>query len=286
MNRAISPQVERDKVEQWHDSGEIGSHIPDEIARMQDFYAFADEEKCFFADNPQPFTRKVLAFSDDKGQKYYVEANIFNSALFSSSNDTGIHHMPVWVYDFIKMWSPAQFSISIMHHSPEWFWPEEKVRLQEEIYNRSNLVFYGHEHYESVKRTILNNGKLTFVQAGGAWWELEDQFKNSSYYIGSFDTETRKYQQYCFAWNSNRAFYEHKDFVEEILPNKYVGSAELTPTADYIKNILAEAKLNVCSDFTKYFVFPTLQPIETGEYDIDGELENEEELEVVPIEEK
>ena len=62
------------------------------------------------------------------------------------------------------------------------------------------------------------------------------------------------------------------------MPNKYVGSAELTPKADYIKNILPETKLNVCSDFTKYFVFPTLQPIESGEYDIDGELESEEEL--------
>jgi len=278
MNRAISPQVERDKVEQWYNSGKIRSHIPDEIARMQDFYAFADNEKCYFVNNPQPFTRKVLAFLNNEGNKYYIEANIFNSALFSSDNDTGIHHMPTSVYGFMNMWSPAQFSLSIMHHSPEWFWPNEKVKLQEELYKRSNLVFYGHEHYESVKRTILNNGKLTFVQAGGAWWEPEDEFKNSSYYVGAFDTETRKYQQYCFVWNSSRDFYEHKDFVEEILPNKYVGSAELMPAADYIKNILAEAKQSVCSDFTKYFVFPSLQPIDSGEYDIDGELESEEEL--------
>lgn len=278
MNREISPQVERDMVEKWHYSKTLGVHVSDEIARMQDFYAFADEEKCYFVHDPQPFVRKVLAFSSDKGQKYYVEANIFNSALFSSSNDTGIHHMPAYVYGLMSMWSPAQFSISIMHHSPEWFWPDEKVQLQEEIYKRSNIVFYGHEHYESVKRTILNNGKLTFIQAGGAWWEPKNKFANSSYYVGLFDTETRKYQQYCFVWNATREFYEHKDFIEEILPNKYVGSAELTPKADYIKNILSETKLNVCSDFTKYFVFPTLQPIESGEYDIDGELESEEEL--------
>ena len=278
MNRAISPQVERDKVEKWYYSGNIGSHVADEIARMQDFYVFADYEKCFFVNEPQPFTRKVLTFINNVGEKYYVEANIFNSALFSSEDDTGIHHMPERIYGFMNMWSPAQFSISIMHHSPEWFWPDEKVRLQEEIYKRSNLVFYGHEHYESVKRTILNNGKLTFVQAGGAWWEPENEFENSAYYIGLFDTETRKYQQYCFEWNSSRKFYEHKDLVEEILPNKYVSSAELTPVADYIKSLLAEVKLNVCSDFTNYFVFPSLQPIESGEYDIDGELESEEEL--------
>lgn len=277
MNRKISPQVDREMAEKWHNSRKIGTYVPNEIARMQDFYAFADGEKCFFVRDPQPFTRKVLVFNN-QGQKYYIEANIFNSALFSGDNDIGIHHMPASVYGFMNIWSPAQFSISIMHHSPEWFWPEEKVRLQEEIYKRSNLVFYGHEHYESVKRTILNNGKLTLVQAGGAWWELEDKFANSSYYIGSFDTETRKYQQYCFEWNSSREFYEHKDFIEEILPNKYVGSAELTPKANYIKNILVESKVNVCSDFTKYFIFPTLQPIESGEYNIDGELESEEEL--------
>lgn len=276
MNRIISPQVEREKIEEWHSNRKIDLHIRDELARMRDFYTFSDGQKCFFQEDPQPFTRKVLPFVLNSGEKYYVEANIFNSAIFSGDNDNGIHYLPSVIYRNLSMWSPARFSISIMHHSPDWFWPEQKVKLQEEIYKRSNLVLYGHEHYESTQRTVYNDEKLAFIQAGGAWWEGD--FENSSYYIGIFDTKTRKYQQFCFSWNESRKFYEHKDCIEEILPDKYVGSATLTPESAYIKELLSEEKQNVCSDFSRYFVFPELQPIDSGDYETDGSINTEEEL--------
>lgn len=278
MNREISPQVKREKVEEWYKNKEIVDHISDELNRMKDFYDFADQQKCFFSRDIFPFTRKVLPFINSEGEKFFVEANIFNSALFSSSEDNGIHFMPPSVFSYYDMWSPAQLSLSIMHHSPDWFWPEQKVKLQERLYNRSNLVFYGHEHYESAQRIIYNNGNLSFIQAGGAWWDQEFGFENSSYYASVFDSVTRKYFQYNFVWNEIEKFYEHRDYIEERLPNKHTGSAQLTPTSAYINDILSGGDQSVCSDFSKYFVFPSLQLEEPGDYDVTDTVETEEQL--------
>lgn len=278
MNREISPQVERKKVELWYKQREIVDHISDELNRMRDFYDFADQQKCFFANNVLPFTRKVLPFTSSEGEKFLVEVNIFNSALFSSSEDNGIHFMPHSVFPYYDMWSPAQLSLSIMHHSPDWFWPEQKVKLQEKLYTRSNLVFYGHEHYESAQRVIYNNGNLSFIQAGGAWWDQECGFENSSYYAGIFDSVTRKYLQYNFVWNETERFYEHRDYIEERLPNKHAGSAQLTPTSAYINDMLSGGDQSVCSDFSKYFVFPSLRLEEPGDYDVTDTIETEEKL--------
>ena len=278
MNRDISPQIERKKVEEWRKTGELTDHIPDELGRMRDFYSFSDNQKCFFARNPSPFTKKVLPFCSSKGEKYYIEVNIFNSALFSSSEDNGIHYLPQEIFPYYDMWSPAHLSISIMHHSPDWFWPEQKVKLQEKLYDRSNLIFYGHEHYESAQRVIHNNGNLTFIQAGGAWWEQDLGFENSSYYAGVFDTVTRKYLQYNFVWNEAEHFYEHKDHIEEILPDKHTSNAQLLPTSTYVEDIILGEDQTVCSDFTKYFVFPTLQLEEPGGYDVTDTVETVENL--------
>lgn len=278
MDREISPQVGREKVELWYKKKEITDHISDELNRMQAFYDFADHQKCFFANDVFPFTKKVLPFISSAEEKFFVEVNIFNSALFSSNEDNGIHFIPNSVFQYYDMWSPAQLSISIMHHSPDWFWPEQKVKLQEKLYSRSNLVFYGHEHYESAQRVIYNNGTLSFIQAGGAWWDQERGFEDSSYYAGVFDFVTRRYLQYNFVWNEIEKFYEHRDYIEEMLPNKQASSAQLTPTSAYINDILSGGDHSVCSDFSKYFVFPTLQLEEAGDYDVTDTVETEEKL--------
>lgn len=278
MNREIAAQAERNSVETWHDNKALTEHIAAEMEKMSDFYSFADQEKCYFAKDKKPFTRKILPFIDDGGEKYYVEANLFNSAPFSSDNDNGIHFMPKSVFSLFDMWSPAQLTLSIMHHSPDWFWPEQKVELQESICSRSNLVFYGHEHYESAQRLSYNKEGLAFIQAGGAWWDQKQGFAKSSYYAGIFDSVSRNYRQYQFVWNEKSKFYAHSNCIEEVLPDKSVRTAQFVPTKEYISNLLHSEEHAVASDFRKYYVFPTLQLEEPGDYDIGTTVESEEKL--------
>lgn len=280
MDRSAIPQATRDQVEAWHKSNELDQHSSTEIQRMRRFYDFANSNLCFL-DNSSPFLcKRTLSFSNLADVTHYIEVNIFNTALFSSDDDTGVHHMPDGVYDqlgksFLKN---PDLTISIMHHSPEWFWPQEKVRLEGQIYRQSNVVLYGHEHYSAAQQTVYNHEKVTFVQDGGVWWEPEKGFSDSSYYAATFDTETRMYTQFSFHWDTKNKFYEHSSPVAQVLPRKEVFLENFQPRSEFIEELTSGGKQYVCSDFTQYFVFPTLTSKGTGDYGIESAIESENAL--------
>lgn len=277
MNLQISSQCKRSDAETWYKSHVIDEHIFDELSRMEEFYYFSNLQGCFILSDKEAFTRKILHFIQDNSDvKYQIEANLFNSALFSSDNDIGIHYLPNSALVAFKKSSTAPFSISIMHHSPDWYWPEQKVQLQEQLYCRSNLVLYGHEHYESAQQIQQNQNGITFIQAGGAWWE--NDFNDSSYYAGIFDTVSRSYQQYKFIWHTSQRFYEHKDYIVSVLPYKCCNGSQLTPSAEYIKSLLEDEKQPICGDISRYFVFPKLKCEYGEEYDGGNEIQTQEEL--------
>lgn len=277
MNRQISCQCSRSDAEAWYKTGVIDEHVSDELDRMDEFYQFADKQGCFIASDKKVFARKILFFRQDESNiKYQVETNLFNSALFSSDNDNGIHYLPTSALVTLNNPSSASFSLSIMHHSPDWYWPEQKVQLQEQLFCRSNLVLYGHEHYESAQQIQQNQHGITFIQAGGAWWE--QNFSNSSYYAGVFDTVSRDYQQYKFVWHTAKHFYEHKDYVEAVLPYKCCNGSQLSPSSEYMKWLLADEKEPVCGNIARYFVFPKLKFENPEDYDGNHEIQTQDEL--------
>lgn len=285
MNRNVSNQIKRAQVQDWYYKKQIEEHTMFEIERMKDFYSFAHKQKCFFAYDPTPFTRKVLPFTGDDNSKIYIEANLFNTALFSGDDDDGVHYMPHDVFNQFAKESKAHFSISIMHHSPDWFWPEQKVQLQKLIYSRSQLVLYGHEHYETSQEIALTNKMPSVIQCGGAWWE--NSFENSSFYGGVIDSITGMYCQFEFVWNEEKAYYQQSNKFEQILAKKSMGKGLLTPSPEYIQAMVSDEKHIVCSDITKYFVFPQLDsdtPLDdyTGDTEIKSMVALQEYIERYP----
>ena len=204
MDKRISQLAERKDVEDWYKEGLIDERVKNELDRMQSFYDFASNHICFLQRDMPLFTQKVLAFHDDIGEPYYIEADLFNSALFSNKNDNGLHYIAPTAFDKYAKRTLGQLVITIMHHSPDWFSLKQKHELNDAILSKSDLVFYGHEHYEASERVIRNGGNATVVQAGGSWWK--DTFTNSAYYAGTFDTLTRQYCQYMFKWNKGNLY--------------------------------------------------------------------------------
>lgn len=276
MDKNISPLAERTDVENWYKEGIVDNHVEDELDRMRNFYSFAGNHLCFLQRDMPLFTQRVLSFHDSKGTPYYIEANLFNSALFSGKNDNGLHYITPIIFDKYDHRTLGQLVITIMHHSPDWFILKQKHKLNDAILSKSDLVFYGHEHYEASERVIRNEGNIAVVQAGGSWWEKD--FSNSAYYAGTFDTATRQYRQYMFKWNEDKMFYEHSNEIAETLQNRYVGTAKFTPCAQFLDAVLSEDNQGICDDFSKYFVFPTLYLEESGEYDLTQKIESEDDL--------
>lgn len=280
MDRSVSHQAERTQVELWNASNELDEHVNDEMARMRSFYDFARKNQCFL-DNAFPFLcKRTLSFSELSGAKHYIEVNVFNTALFSGDDDNGIHHMPEMIFaQFEKsLLKETDLTISIMHHAPEWFWVSEKVRLEELLHKHSNVVFYGHEHYSATQQTCYNDEKMTYVQDGGVWWESKKGFSGSSYYAAIFDTETRMYTQFRFHWSDKCKFYAHSDQTAQILPRKDIFLENFQPRFEFVEELTTGGKQHVCSDFTQYFVFPTLTSKGSGDYGIESTIESENAL--------
>lgn len=97
-------------------------HFQQELKCMKSFFSFSDRNGCFFPcwmNIPfgQLVTRKILHF--DNG--YRIEANLLNTAPFSCSSDDGLHYLPEDAIHSLNAESKADFSLVVMHHSPDWF---------------------------------------------------------------------------------------------------------------------------------------------------------------------
>ena len=276
MNRDISCQVNRNEVKKWYEDSDIGNRLSNEILRMVDFYRFARQHLCFLDKNNNYFVRKILFFNNNYNEKFNIEANIINSAAFSSDDDIGLHYLPDKVFENIAIATNSPFVLTLMHHSPDWFNPAQKVKLQELLYARSNLVMYGHEHYQVTQGIDIRDAAPACIQGGGAWWNKG--FKDSTYYAGIIDSISQQYKQYEFIWSIRKKMYEHQNQTEHLMENGLVVYNHPTPMKEYIEKILADEKHKVCENISRYFVFPSLQIDASDEFRETSTVETLDEL--------
>lgn len=191
---------------------------------------------------------------------YQVEINLINSAAFSSlEEDKGLHY--IQTTDVQKLQTPthADFVISMMHHSPEWFIDGIKNSLEEAICSKSSIVLYGHEHYLGKKQISFENGREAYIQAGGCL-ALNGDWSRSSFHIGAFDSDTLEYKHIKLTWNLSQGQYEESEEETIKLANKPSEERVLTLVEEFQDTLLTDKKRELSKDFRDYFVFPRLEP--------------------------
>lgn len=264
VNNNKMAEFTREEVEAFYSARTVESKLEMQVEKSDEFFNFARHYLCFLPE--RLFVKRTLFFQDDNCDcKYRIEANLFNSAPFSSKRDNGIHYMPQNVFHELSRSCVSDFCISIMHHAPEWFCPEHKNILNELIYSKSNLVLYGHEHYENSKEIKSNNSGAIIINGGGAWWKRDSL--NSEYYAGVLDTETRDYQQFKYSWVQDGRFYLHSEEKKTQFTYRCINGSNLEVKQSYIDELLHDEKHMMLHDFSKYFVFPSLKKNCSDEYD-------------------
>jgi len=227
-------------------------NISNEIEKQDSFYNFACRNKCFSGKNV--FSRKIINING-----FTIEANLINSALFSIiEEDKGLHYIPQYCINSLSTPSGADFVITIMHHSHDWYIDSQKNLLDTIIYGKSSLVFYGHEHYIATKAISHERDAAAIVQAGGCLCENDDWTK-STYYTGILDTDTRVYSQYRFLWNINEKQYEVNEKKSHNLTSKPSIEKRIKVQPNYLGNMTNDIKQDITKDFRDYFVFPRVQ---------------------------
>lgn len=205
----IEPEKTLNRVEviDLYEKKELELKVAEQLLQMRPFYKFAKSQGCFTSNDTALFNRKIIEFSVKK-EKIQIEVNLINSALFSSSDDKGIHYLPNSFYDDFKKDTNGSYSILMMHHSPDWFNNEHKNRLTDLINKRCQIALYGHEHFKHSENVAINDNNNIVIQSGGVWWNRS--FTGSSYIAGSLDTTNRKFSYFDFLWNEELDIFQKK----------------------------------------------------------------------------
>jgi len=228
------------------------NHIENELKKLSHFMAFAGENGCFTDDKLH--CQRILQFDD-----FHLEVNLINSAVFSIlEEDKGLHYIPQHCINRLSSPTKADFVITIMHHSPDWFTDSQKNTLEAAIHDKSSLVFYGHEHYIACKTIANEDSQSAQIQAGGVLCH-NGNWNDSSFYAGVLDTSTNRYLHLKFVWNQHQKQYEGKDNRSEYLPQKPSVERSLRILPEFLEKMKLDEKQSISKNFLDYYVFPRIQ---------------------------
>ncbi|WP_127587739.1 metallophosphoesterase [Paenibacillus koleovorans] len=257
----------------------FGRNANKELERQTSFFNFANRNNLFNKD--KLLHQSVYKLTND----FSIEVNLINSALFSTlEDDKGFHFLPQDVIQNLNNPTDADFVISVMHHPTDWFVDQTMQGLENVIYSKSSLVFYGHKHYQDASIIINKKEKGALIQAGGCLSEKND-WSTSQFLIGRLSFSNKNSVKYIYnlndyKWNPQQKQYEKITENDYELPNKPSKERRLTLCAEYEEKILNDLKQETFNDFTQYFVFPRIEadglpPNQTKEFVTDESFINE-----------
>lgn len=227
-------------------------HLPNELDKQKAFFVFSTRNSCF--EDKSVFCRRMLTYDGFK-----IEANLINTGIFSIiEEDKALHYLPQYALNDISTPTGAQFVITIMHHAPEWYTDAQKNIIEETIYGKSSIVFYGHEHFIGKKMVSYEASAPAVIQAGGCLCVNED-WSESAFHIGELNTETLEYNHAEYKWNSKQKQYEPIANITNILPYKPSLEKGLYLTETFQEELLHDGKHDISTDFRDYYVFPRIQ---------------------------
>ena len=153
-------------------------------------------------DFPQPsFIYETVYLKFDK---YRLRAELYNSSWMSSmSEEPGTLYIPVGYLPNINDKQPADLAISLIHHTPNWFQPENARYFSEYLEMSSHLIFTGHEHISSIwTKTRLWDNISTFFYEGDVLQE-RGEGHHSGFRIVLVDLQNRKFKVLHKKWQTD-----------------------------------------------------------------------------------
>lgn len=239
----------RDDLEEIFSSKICESFIEEELGKQSEFYIFARQYACF--SNDAIVYPKVVKYGSKE-----VRINLINTAIFSSlDEDQGYHYISSEDIKVLSEQCDSDFVISVMHHPHHWYSSYCKKELEQALYSRSDIIFVGHEHYES-SMNIGFLGASVDIFAGGMLCNKGD-WRTSEFHVGVLDLDTREYVTSKYIWNDAFKVYEEDEKHSFSLSRNRYNQLNLTVKNDFIVE-LTEDKYMIAKSNSDYFVFPLL----------------------------
>ena len=227
-------------------------YLESEFSKQSNFFYFAKNKKCFIDD--LMFSQKIIDFDGFK-----IEINMVNTGLFSLKNqeDKGLHYIDQSCINKLNTPTGANFVISVMHHSYDWYIDAQKEQLEQALLCKSSLIFLGHEHRIATKQSSRNQ-QSAVIHAGGSLCN-DDDWTESAYEYGVLDTDEYTYTIYPHKWDSQASQYNNAPPIVHTLTPKPSVEKKLTVRDEYRNDLLSDPLRSLSADFTDYFVFPRIE---------------------------
>ena len=239
----------RDGLEALEKDGTYEKNLSNELDKQSQFFELSKIYSCFTT--PGLLDQKTITYGDKT-----VQFNLVNTGAFSSlAEDQGFHFLTDNDIKTLSVQHNSDFVISVMHHPHHWYSSRCKKQLEEALYSRSDIIFVGHEHYESSMKIEHRDASVNIFAAGklcnrGDWTDSE-------FHIAVLNLETRAYITMKYHWNGTAKIYEQVDKKEIILSRNRYNKLGLIVRPEFSK-ALEEDKYLISSSVRDYFVFPLL----------------------------
>ena len=226
--------------------------LNEEYIKMNAFYNHANGIQCF-SSKKRSVCLKHIEYEDSS-----IQINLINTASFSIlEEDQGFHYLSNEDLLLLEDEVRSDFVISVMHHPHHWFCADIKKRLESDLYEKSDIILVGHEHYSSTLDVGMKQSKVK-IYAGGELCN-RGNWDNSEYFVGILDTKKRLYSVSNFVWNPSAKIYVKKEVEKTVLPKSKNNKYGLIPKKEYMENLLCDSKYMISKDISDYYVFPRLE---------------------------
>jgi predicted phosphodiesterase len=228
---------------EYYKKGKEDEFFNIELKSQDCFFEYAKSKHCFV--NNKVLDSRII---DING--YKIQFNLLNTAPFSTlkADNKEIHYLPdSYFYTLIKK-DNVNLSVTVMHHSTEWFHYKTKGTLEKTLHNYSDLVFQGHEH--SISAVQVEG----FVLLKGGEFSGTITHK-STFSVLTLDTDSNKCDEIEFEWDDENTLFCKKSNKHQftIIPK----TSLLRPSNEF-SNSFFEDNYKISKNVLDYFVFPKL----------------------------
>lgn len=250
-NLSKNPSRNHDDLKKYYVDKKTEEHFLEDLDELSNFYKFAAKNNSFKED--KILEVKIITFGD-----FVLRVNLINSAPFSvlgsDNGDKGLHYLPKSSLNKLSVTEGENYTISIIHHSPEWFSDESKKSLYNKINDYTDLLFVGHEHFSLNEHKIVN-GRPLDISTGLA---LHGTITEHGFNILILNVEEGTLFGQKFTYNGK--IYSPTDYPiiqndKIIFRNKY----NFTHTYNYMEYLRSDEGQWKKNSYLDYFVFPTLE---------------------------
>lgn len=138
----------RDDIVASYSSKSVELDYKKELQSLSNFFELSERNRCFVHN-------KSLDIRIEEVGDIRIRFNLINTAPFSllhsDNGDKGLHYLPQEELNSLYQDMNADFTVSVMHHAPEWFSDNAKRELLNAIQSKSDILFVGHDISHKMK---------------------------------------------------------------------------------------------------------------------------------------